>query len=120
MAILVVDDNDDNRHIISQMLKIGGYIVLCADDGRQALEMIEANQPELVLMDLAMPGLDGWNATAEITSRPHLAHIPIIAVTGHVTIDELHRAREAGCRDYISKPIDFETLMNKVRAHIAL
>jgi CheY-like chemotaxis protein len=118
-TILVVDDNFDNRNIISEMLKINGYQVVCADNGRIALDLVEKQEFDLVLMDLSMPIMDGWTATAELKSKPDFAHIPVIAVTGHVTSDELKRAQKAGCQDYLAKPIDYEMLVRKVKTNMA-
>lgn len=118
-TILVVDDNLDNRTIIAHMLTIGGFRSVTAASGDQAISMAEREPPDLILMDLAMPGLDGWSATAQIKARSDLAHVPVIAVTGHVTQNELERALRAGCADYLAKPIDFETMLLKVRQHLA-
>ncbi len=117
-TILVVDDNYDNRNIIAQMLKISGYKVVCATDGLHALDMAASQQPDLILMDLAMPNLDGWSATARLKATPDLSHVPVIAVTGHVTHDEIARAIAAGCEDYLAKPIDYEMMITKVRSHL--
>ncbi|GAB4435979.1 MAG: response regulator [Chloroflexi bacterium OHK40] len=117
--ILVVDDNFDNRMIIAQMLKLSGFGVVLASDGQQAITMSEREGPDLILMDLAMPGVDGWSAAASIRARPELAHVPMIAVTGHVTRDDIERALRAGCDDYLAKPIDYETLLLKVRTLLA-
>jgi two-component system cell cycle response regulator DivK len=117
--ILVVDDNLDNRTIIAQMLKLSGYHVVTASDGLQAIDLTEREAPDLVLMDLAMPGLDGWSATSRIKARPQIAHVPVIAVTGHVTRADIERALQAGCADYLPKPIDFETMLLKVRTMLA-
>lgn len=117
--ILVVDDNFDNRNIIAQMLKLSGFSVVQASDGHQAIDMTERESPDLILMDLAMPGLDGWSAASRIKAQPHLAHVPVIAVTGHVTRDDIERALRSGCADYLAKPIDFETMLLKVRTHLS-
>ncbi|NTV63307.1 MAG: response regulator [Oscillochloris sp.] len=119
-TILVVDDNTDNRNIIAQMLKISGYRVVCAKDGLQALDMIAADPPDLILMDMAMPGMDGWSATAHLKASPDVADVPVIAVTGHVAQHEIARAIDVGCADFLSKPIDYDTMMFKVRTHLAL
>ena len=117
--ILVVDDNLDNRTIIAQMLKYSGYRTVMASDGHQAISMTECESPDLILMDLSMPVLDGWSATARLKAMTHLAHIPILAVTGHVIRDDIERAIEAGCSDYLAKPIDFETMLLKVESLLA-
>lgn len=118
-TILVVDDNHDNRTIIAQMLKISGYQTICATDGLHALELAASEMPDLILMDLAMPKLDGWGATERLKADPGLSHVPVIAVTGHVTHNEISRAIRVGCADYLAKPIDYETMILKVRTYIA-
>ncbi|MFV9505014.1 MAG: response regulator [Oscillochloridaceae bacterium umkhey_bin13] len=117
--ILVVDDNLDNRMIIAHMLKLRGYQVVMAHDGRQAVDLTERETPDLVLMDLSMPVLDGWSAAAQIKANPNLAHVPVLALTGHVTRDDIERALRAGCSDYLAKPIDFETMIAKVQSLLA-
>lgn len=112
--ILVVDDNFDNRNIIAQMLRLSGFLVVVAGDGIQAIEQTERETPDLILMDLSMPRLDGWSATAQIKARPELAHVPVIAVTGHATRDDIERALNVGCRDYLIKPIDMDAMLSKV------
>jgi CheY-like chemotaxis protein len=118
ITILVVDDNADNRFVIGRLLQLSGYQVVSANGGREAIQVAAREQPALILMDLAMPDMDGWQATAQIKSRMELAKIPIIAVTGHVTNDEINRALRAGCVDFLSKPIEFERLMSKVRQYL--
>ncbi|NTW97439.1 MAG: response regulator [Oscillochloris sp.] len=118
-TILVVDDNTDNRNIIAQMLKISGYRVVCATDGLHALDLVASEPPDLILMDMAMPVLDGWSATARLKSQPDVADVPVIAVTGHVSQHEITRAINVGCADVLSKPIDYETMIHKVRTHLA-
>ena len=117
--ILVVDDNVDNRNILTRLLSFGGYETETAHDGAHALEMALAKDPDLVLMDLAMPLMDGWTATAAFKNDERLANIPIIAVTGHVTGHEIERAQHAGCHDLVSKPIDYYVLMDKIAMHLA-
>ena len=117
MKVLVVDDNADNREVLTRMLELGGYEAICAANGQEALAVASKTPPELVLMDLAMPGMDGWAATEHFKANPELRHIPIIVVTGHVTGDEIHRAQQVGCQDIVSKPIDYYVLIDKVRTH---
>lgn len=117
--ILVVDDNHDNRTIIGQMLKLSGYHVILANGGNQAIRIAASEPLDLILMDLAMPDLDGWNATARLKADPGLAHLPVIAVTGHVTGDDLDRAFQVGCQDYLAKPIDYETMLQKVQRYLS-
>lgn len=117
--ILVVDDNADNRTIIAAMLKLNGYTVECANNGQLALDAAQRQRPDLILMDMAMPVLDGWSATQQLKAQPTTAGVPVIAVTGHVTGDDIDRARQAGCDDYITKPIDYEIMLGKVHALLA-
>lgn len=119
-TVLVVDDTVDNRIIMQRMLKAQGYTVLSASDGEEALIQAERSRPDLVLMDLAMPRMDGWQATRQLRARPHLAHIPVIAITGHVTGEDLDRAFEAGCVDYLPKPFTYDALIRMVRFHLSL
>jgi len=117
--ILVVDDNEDNRIVLSRMLQHAGHSAVGAGNGREALEVAATDAPDLILMDLAMPEMDGWSATERIKARPELSHIPILVVTGHVTSDEILRAQEAGCHDVVSKPIDYYVLVQKIDQHLS-
>lgn len=116
--ILVVDDNPDNRNVLTRLLNHGGHDTLTAENGLEALERATQNRPDLVLMDLEMPEMDGWSATHELRKSDLLAGIPVIAVTGHVTRDEIRRAQEAGCDDVVSKPIDYYVLIDKIDQHL--
>lgn len=118
--ILVVDDNADNRRVLERLLEFGGHHATSAADGRDALEAARRSPPDLVLMDLAMPEVDGWTATAAFKSDPALAAIPIIVVTGHLTAVEILRAQQVGCQDVVSKPIDYYVLMAKISSHLAV
>ncbi len=112
--ILVVDDTEWNRDLLVQLLE-DDYEVLQAVDGEQGVKKAEKERPDLILMDLGMPVMDGWEATRKIKANGELKHIPIIAVTSHAMVgDEIH-AREAGCDDYLPKPIDENELMIKIR-----
>jgi CheY-like chemotaxis protein len=115
--ILVVDDLPDNRDVLCRALRLFGHTVQSASNGHEAVETARSTPPDLILMDLSMPGMDGWTTTMTLKADRQLAHIPVIAVTGHVTPDEIQRALDAGCADYVAKPVDFETLMSKVGAH---
>ncbi|MBC8163662.1 MAG: response regulator [Roseiflexaceae bacterium] len=115
-TILVADDSFDNRYIIGQMLQANGYRIVYAKNGREALESIAAERPALVFMDLSMPEIDGWTATAAIRADAELATLPVIAVTGHVTMEEIQRAHQAGCTDVLTKPFEYDELISKVRA----
>lgn len=116
--ILVVDDNADNRYLLLHMLQLNGYSVLSAVNGRDALDVAQKSSPDLVLMDMSMPVMDGWTATSLLKQEPRLSHIPVIAVTGHITYDDLRRASEVGCSDHLEKPIDYDVLIHTVAAHL--
>lgn len=118
--ILIVDDNEDNRNVLSRLLEFAGHRGRSARDGAEALQLARQDAPDLVLMDLAMPEMDGWAATAHFKADPELAAIPIIVVTGHVTSDEIQRAREVGCQDVVSKPIDYFVLVAKIARHLGV
>ncbi|MBI4525353.1 MAG: response regulator [Deltaproteobacteria bacterium] len=112
--ILVVDDAEFNRDLVVQLLE-DEYEVLIAVDGAEGVKRTEEEKPDLVLMDLGMPVMDGWEATRRIKANGELKHIPIIAVTSHAMVgDEIH-AREAGCDDYLPKPIDENELLRKIK-----
>ncbi|MCS6887558.1 MAG: response regulator [Chloroflexus sp.] len=115
--ILIVDDNFDNRHIIGQMLSFSGFAVELASDAQTALDIARQRRPSLILMDLAMPGLDGWTATEYVKRDPHLRDIPVVAVSGHVTRSDIERAKRAGCSEFLPKPIDYEHLIRIARRY---
>ena len=112
--ILVVDDTDWNRDLLVQLLE-DEYTVLQAVDGEQAVKMAEREKPDLILMDLGMPVMDGWEATRTIKANGALKHIPIIAVTSHAMVGDEITAREAGCDDYLAKPVDENELILKIK-----
>ena len=112
--ILVVEDNQDNMTLIIDVLTALEYEVFQAKDGVQGVEMTEDLRPDLVLMDLSLPKMDGWTATREIKAQADLQEIPIIALTAHAMKGDKERALEAGCDDYITKPINLQELANKL------
>jgi len=112
--ILVVDDAEFNRDLIIQLLG-DEYEILVAVDGADGVEKAEQERPDLILMDLGMPVMDGWEATRKIKANSELKHIPVIAVTSHAMVGDEIQAREAGCDDYVPKPIDEEELIRKVK-----
>src|SRR5690606_40271760 len=112
--ILVIEDNPDNMTLISDVLVSLQYEVLQAVDGEQGLQMAEEFRPDLILMDLSLPRLDGWSATRLLKSNPELRAIPVIALTAHAMVGDRERALEAGCDDYISKPINLRELAAKL------
>jgi two-component system, cell cycle response regulator DivK len=116
--ILVVEDNQDNMTLLSDVLNSLDYEVLRAADGEQGIRIATEQRPDLILMDLSLPRIDGWTATRQIKANPDLKHIRIIALTAHAMVGDRERALEAGCDDYISKPINLRELAGKVSRHI--
>jgi CheY-like chemotaxis protein len=115
--ILVVDDTDWNRDLLVQLLE-DEYTVLQAVDGEQGVKAAEQDKPDLILMDLGMPVMDGWEATRKIKANDSLKHIPIIAVTSHAMVGDEIEARKAGCDDYLPKPIDEDALLRKIKTFL--
>jgi len=113
-TILVVDDTEWNRDLIVQLLE-EDYNVLQAVDGADGVRKAEREKPDLILMDLGMPVMDGWEATRKLKANGELAHIPVIAVTSHAMVGDEIQAREAGCDDYLPKPIDETELLRKIK-----
>ncbi len=116
--ILVVDDAEFNRDLIVQLLG-DEYEVLEAVDGGEGVSRAEQEKPDLILMDLGMPVMDGWEATRKIKANSELRHIPIIAVTSHAMVGDEIQAREAGCDDYVPKPIDENELIRKIKKFLS-
>ena len=116
--ILVVEDDADNRRIVVKVLTVDGYEVLEATDGRSALATARKEHPDLIIMDLAMPGLDGWQAATQLKSDPKVADIPIIALTAFAMRGDEEKAREAGCDGYLSKPCRPQTIREVVRRYL--
>ncbi|NWG16951.1 MAG: response regulator [Chloroflexi bacterium] len=112
--ILVIEDNRDNLMLITDILQSLDYTVLIATNGRQGVEMAETHKPDLILMDLALPYMDGWTATRQIKASPETQHIPIVALTAHAMAGDRERAIAAGCDEYIAKPINVEELRTKL------
>ncbi|HZT20210.1 MAG TPA: response regulator [Dongiaceae bacterium] len=114
--ILLVEDNEMNRDMLSRRLIRKGYEVVMALDGQEAVSMAAAEKPDLILMDMSLPGLDGWEATRRIKAETGTARIPVIALTAHAMAGDREKALEAGCDDYDTKPIDFPRLLGKMTA----
>jgi two-component system cell cycle response regulator DivK len=113
--ILLVEDNEMNRDMLSRRLLRRGYDVVIALDGEAGVTMAASERPDLILMDMSLPVLDGWEATRRLKGTPETAAIPIIALTAHVMAGDRDKAFEAGCDDYDAKPIDFERLLGKIQ-----
>jgi CheY-like chemotaxis protein len=116
--ILVIEDNRDNRMLIIDVLTSLDYVGLEATNGEQGLEIAKRERPDLILMDLSLPRMDGWTAAGEIKANPELAHIPVIAMTAHAMVGDRERALGVGCDDYISKPIDLALLVAKLQEYL--
>ena len=113
-TILIVEDNEMNRDMLSRRLKRRGYEVLVAVDGEMGIELARSKAPDLILMDMSLPMIDGWEATRRLKADPDLKRIPIIALTAHAMATDREKAIEAGCDDYDTKPIDLTRLLAKM------
>lgn len=116
--ILLVEDNEMNWDMLSRRLKRRGYEVVVATDGRQGVEMASSEAPDLILMDMGLPVLDGWQATQQIKQTSRIQSIPIIALTSHAMKGDREKALAAGCDDYDVKPIDFPRLIEKIQQQL--
>ena len=116
--ILLVEDNEMNRDMLSRRLERRGYEVLIAVDGQAGIDMAKAQNPDLILMDMSLPVIDGWEATRTLKDGPDTSEIPIIALTAHAMSTDRDKALEAGCDDYDTKPIELPRLLAKMEALI--
>ncbi len=114
--ILLVEDNEMNRDMLSRRLERRGYQVVIAVDGAEGVRMAQAEVPALILMDMSLPVLDGWEATRQIKAAPATGAIPIIALTAHAMSGDREKAIEAGCDDFDTKPVDLPRLLAKIDA----
>ena len=114
--ILIVEDNEMNRDMLSRRLQRRGYEVDIAVDGEQGVAMAQAATPDLILMDMSLPVIDGWEATRRLKDDPATQHIPIIALTAHAMPGDHQKALEIGCDDYDTKPIELPRLLGKIDA----
>jgi CheY-like chemotaxis protein len=114
--ILLVEDNEMNRDMLSRRLQRKGYEIIMAVDGAEAVAMAQSEAPSLILMDMSLPVLDGWEATRRIKAAPETKTIPIIALTAHAMAGDEEKARQAGCDDYDTKPIELPRLLEKIAA----
>ena len=117
--ILLVEDNAMNRDMLSRRLLRSGYLVAMAVDGREGIAMAQTERPDLILMDLSLPGIDGWEATRLLKSDDSTRRIPVIALTAHAMSSDRQRAIAAGCDDYDTKPIDYQRLLLKIASALA-
>jgi two-component system cell cycle response regulator DivK len=118
-TVLLVEDTEDNRQMMGRLLEMSGFRVVEATNGREAVEVAEREKPEIILMDLSLPFIDGLAATRRIRDIPGLKKVPIVAVSAHDTADFHHEALAAGCDAYITKPIDYTELEEVMRRMIS-
>ncbi len=114
--ILLVEDNELNQDMLSRRLQRKGYEVVIASDGAQGVAMAKSEMPNLILMDMSLPIIDGWEATRQIKANPETANIPVIALTAHAMSGDREKALEAGCDDYDTKPVELPRLLEKIQA----
>jgi two-component system, cell cycle response regulator DivK len=112
--ILLVEDNEMNRDMLSRRLQRKGYSVLIAVDGEQGLATAYSEMPDLILMDISLPFIDGYEVTRRLKANPRTKHIPVIALTAHALLTDRDKALRAGCNDYDTKPVDFSRLTEKI------
>ena len=117
--ILLVEDNEMNRDMLSRSLQRRGYEVVIAVDGAEGVALASSENPDLVLMDMSLPVMDGWEATKTIKANPNTNTIPVIALTAHAMSGDRAKALEAGCDDYDTKPIELSRLLEKIKAFLA-
>lgn len=118
-VILLVEDNELNRDMLSRRLIRKGYEILIAVNGEDGVASAKQHKPDLILMDMSLPKLDGWDATKAIKADPETAHIPVIALTAHAMAGDREKALEAGCDEYDSKPVDLPRLLSKITPFLA-
>ena len=112
--ILLVEDNEMNRDMLTRRLERKGFEVVIAIDGKAGIDMASSSNPDIILMDLSLPVIDGWEATRQIKADPATQSIPVIALTAHAMAGDEKKAREAGCDDYDTKPVDLKRLLGKI------
>jgi len=117
--ILLVEDNEMNRDMLSRRLERKGHEVAIAVDGQQAIDLATSGKPQLILMDMSLPVIDGWEATRRLKADEQTRSIPIIALTAHAMAEDERKAREAGCDDYDTKPVELPRLVAKIDALLA-
>ena len=117
-TILLVEDNEMNRDMLSRRLERRGFTVVVAVDGGEGVAKARSEAPDLILMDMSLPVMNGWEATRRIKANDALKQIPIIAVTSHAMVGDEIEARKAGCDDYLPKPIDEDLLLKKIKAFL--
>jgi CheY-like chemotaxis protein len=118
--ILLVEDNEMNRDMLSRRLQKQGYEVVIAVDGEEGVAKAQTEAPALILMDMSLPSVDGWEATRRLKAAPQTHAIPVIALTAHAMSDDREKALEAGCDDFDTKPVELPRLLSKIQALLGL
>lgn len=118
--ILLVEDNEMNRDMLSRRLSRNGFEVLIAVNGQEGVDIALAEKPALILMDMSLPVLDGWEATRQVKAHPETAAIPVIALTAHAMASDREQAMAAGCDDFDTKPVELPRLLEKIRSRLGL
>ena len=116
--ILLVEDNEMNRDMLSRRLERRGHTVLVAADGTEGVALAQSTGPDLILMDMSLPVMDGWEATRRLKAAPETQRIPVIALTAHAMASDEQKARESGCDDFDTKPIELERLLGKIETQL--
>ena len=116
VKLLLVEDNELNQDMLSRRLQRRGYNVVVAGDGEEGIKTAESELPDVILMDMSLPVLDGWEATRRLKSAPHTRSIPILALTAHAMWGDREKATGAGCDDYDTKPVEFNRLLGKIES----
>ncbi|NIM28876.1 MAG: response regulator [Gammaproteobacteria bacterium] len=112
--LLYVEDNEDNIYMLQSRLERRGFSVVVARDGEQAVEMAVAERPSLIIMDLSLPKVDGWEATRRLKANEHTRQIPVVALSAHAMVGDRESALDAGCDDFDTKPVEFQRLLDKI------
>ena len=112
--ILIIEDTENNRILLTRRLRPRGYDIIAAEDAEKGLPLVEGERPDLILMDVGLPGMNGWDATRQLKSNPATKHVPVIALTAHAMDGDREKAMAAGCDEYEIKPIDFNRLFDKI------
>ena len=118
IKILYVEDNEENIYMLSRRLKKKGFEIVIARDGEEGIALAQHESPDLILMDLSLPKLDGWGATKQLKGNSQTLHIPVIALSAHAMAEHKARALEAGCDDYDTKPVDLDRLLSKIKMQL--
>jgi two-component system, cell cycle response regulator DivK len=116
-TVLIVEDNEMNRDMLQRRLERKGYAVICAVDGPQGIELAQSQAPDIVLMDVALGNMDGWETTRILQGDPRSAHIPVIALTAHALESDRRKSIEVGCVDFETKPVSLPDLIEKIEKH---